>query len=266
MNRAIALLALPFLVSCAGGSASAPKSRFSEQMDPAWSGTLDSTMRIGVLLVSRPGVYSRAGFEALASTDDVLKPVVPGLRWSPVDSSHPLLGSLRGWDLDSLSLSLLSDSMVWKMPYPRYGESIVLRKAGLAEPTRAVLRKVGAALGMDVLIALRPGNVVPDAAQRSPSSPRSEAEKAADRAAAASGVVRSAVGDSSSAVHDAVWFGVFDLRTGSMWYGRDFVVSGSRSATLSAEGAWARAAWEAFAGTLKELPARRASAVASEPR
>lgn len=266
MNRAFVLLALPLLVSCAGGSSSAPKPRFSEQMDPAWSGTLDSTMRIGVLLVSRPGVYSRAGFEALASTDDILKPVVPGLRWSPVDSSHPLLGSLRGWDLDSLSLSLLSDSMVWKMPYPRYGESIVLRKAGLAEPTRAALRKVGSALGMDVLIALRPGDVVPDAGRRIPSPPRSEAEQAAARAAASSGVVRSAVGDSSSNVDDAVWFGVFDLRTGSMWYGRDYVVSGSRSAALSAEGAWARAAWEAFANTLRELPARRANAVSSEPR
>lgn len=266
MNRALTLLALPLLVSCAGGAGSAPKARFSEQMDPAWSGVLDSSMRIGVLLVSRPGVYSRAGFEALASTDDVLKPVVPGLRWTPVDSSHPLLGSLRGWDLDSLSLSLLADSMVWKMPYPRYGEEIVLRKAGLAEPTRSALRKVGTALGIDVLIALRPGDVVPGAGRQNPSSPKSEADQLKARAAASSGVVHAAVGDSSRSVDDAVWFGVFDLRTGSMWYGRDYVVSASRTAALSAEGAWARAAWEAFAGTLKELPVRRSKAVASEPR
>ena len=72
-------------------------------------------MQIGVLLVEPPGVYSRAGFEALASTDDVLRPVVPGLRWTSIDSSHPLLANLKGWDLDSLSLTLLADSMVWKL-------------------------------------------------------------------------------------------------------------------------------------------------------
>lgn len=264
MNRAILLLAFPFLVSCAGGAGKASKPRFAEQMDPAWKGVLDSTMSIGVLLVSRPGVYSRADFEALASTDDVLRPVVPGLRWTTVDSSHPMLGSLRGWDLDSLSLRLLADSMVWKLPYVNYGDQIVLRQAGLAETTRSTLRKVGAALGIDVLIALRSGDVAPGEVVATPAKPKSDPASA--RAAAASGVVESAVGDSSKAVADAMWFGVFDLKSGSLWYSRDYHVTGSRSATVSAEGAWARAAWDGFAASLKELPQRREAAVASEPR
>jgi len=266
MHRVHLLLALPLLVACAGGPGSGSAARYSEQMDPAWSGVLDSTMNIGVLLVSRPGVYSRAGFEALASTDEVLRPLVPGLRWTPVDSSHPALGSLRGWDLDSLSLQLLADSMVWKLPYANYGEQIVLRKAGLSEATRATLRKVGTALGVQVLIALRPGDVVPAKDVKVPAARKSDADLAKARAAAAAGVVESAVGDSSNAVDDAVWFGVFDMRTGGLWYSRDFRVSGSRSAALSAEGAWARSAWEAFTAALRELPARRSAAVASEPR
>lgn len=266
MNRAKLLLALPFLVACAGGPGAGSKVRFAEQMDPAWSGVLDSTMRIGILLVSRPGVYSRAGFEALASTDDALRPVVPGLKWTPVDSSHPMLGSLRGWDLDSLSLQLLADSMVWKLPYANYGDQIVLRRAGLDESTRAVLRKVGSGLGIDVLIALRPGDVKPGAAPAASAARKSDAEQARARASAAAGTVEAAVGDSTKSVDDAVWFGVFDLKTGSLWYSRDFVASGARTATLSAEGAWAKAAWDAFATALKELPARRSAAASSEPR
>lgn len=267
MRRANLLLAMPFLalVACAGSSRSTAP-RFSEQMDPAWNGVLDSTMNIGVLLVSRPGVYSRAGFEALSSTDEVLRPVVPGLRWTPIDSSHPALGSLRGWDLDSLSLQLLADSMVWKLPYANYGEQIVLRKAGLSVETQAALRKVGAALGVQTMIALRPGDVVPGEAAKPVQRTMSEEDAAKARAAAASGVVAGAVGDSSKAVDDAIWFGVFDMRTGSLWYSRDFHASGARSAALSAEGAWARAGWDAFASALRDLPARRAAAIASEPR
>lgn len=252
------------LVACAGSSRSTAP-RFSEQMDPAWSGVLDSTMNIGVLLVSRPGVYSRAGFEALSSTDEVLRPVVPGLRWTPIDSSHPALGSLRGWDLDSLSLLLLADSMVWKLPYANYGEQLVLRKAGISVETQAALRKVGAALGVRTMIALRPGDVVPGAGAK-PVEKKREEDATKARAAAAAGEVAAAVGDSSKAVEDAIWFGVFDMRTGCLWYSRDFHASGARSAELSAEGAWARAAWEAFASALRDLPARRAAAAAAEPR
>ena len=241
--------------------------RFAEQMDPAWNGVIDSTMNLGVMLVVRPGVYTRAGFEALASTDDALRPVVPGLRWTSVDSSHPLLDNLRGWDLDSLPLILLSDSMVWKLPYPNYGEQLVLRQAQLSEPTRFALRKVGAAMGLQVLIALRPGDVVPGpsnvAATNKPKTPEQEL---AARAAAAGGSVPSAIGDSSKVVADAAWFGVFDLRSGSLWYSRDFQVSASRTASISAEGAWARSAWAEFAKALVALPARRSEAVSSEPR
>lgn len=236
-------------------------------MDPAWNGILDSTVNLGVMLVVRPGVYTRAGFEALASTDEILRPVVPGLRWTPVDSSHPLLDNLRGWDLDSLPLLLLADSMVWKLPYANYGEHLVLRQAKLSETTRSALRKVGAAMDLQMLIALRPGDVAPGGAVSiSPPRPRTPEQDLAARAAAASGSVPSAVGDSSKVVADAVWFGVFDLRSGSLWYGRDFLVSGSRSAALSAEGAWARDAWREFAKVLADLPARRAASAGSEPR
>jgi len=265
MRNVLLALASAVFCSCAGGSGSGAP-RFAEQMDPAWNGVLDSTTRIGVMLVQRPGVYTRAGFEAMASTDDVLRPLVPGLQWTSVDSSQPLVENLRGWDLDSLSLGLLADSMVWKLPWTNYGDGLVLRKAALSEGTRASLRKVGSALGLQLLIALRPGDVVPGRSEPASARPKSEADQAAARAAAASGAVPSAVGDSAKAVSDEVWFGVFDLRSGSLWYSRDFHASGSQSASLSAEGAWARSAWESFAGALKELPARRAAALAAEPR
>lgn len=267
MRKSLILLAAVVLFSCAGGSRSVGAPRFAEQMDPAWNGIIDSTVNLGVMLVVRPGVYTRSGFEALASTDEVLRPVVPGLRWTSVDSSHPLLDNLRGWDLDSLSLLLLADSMVWKLPYPNYGEQLVLRQAKLSEATRLALRKVGAAMGLQMLVALRPGDVVPGPSS-APSAPKSRTpeQELAARAAAAGGAVPSAIGDSSKVVSDAVWFGVFDLRSGSLWYSRDFQVSGSRTSTLSAEGAWARDAWKQFATVLSELPVRRASSVASEPR
>lgn len=267
MRNLLIVLAAALLTSCAGGSRGSAAPRFAEQMDPTWNGVLDSTMNLGVMLVARPGVYTRSGFEALASTDEVLRPVVPGLRWTSVDSSHPLLDNLRGWDLDSLSLALLADSMVWKMPYPNYNEQLVLRQARLSEPTRLALRRVGAAMGLQMLIALRPGDVLPDLSNP-PAAPRARTpeEEIAARAAAAGGAVPSAIGDSSKVVSEAVWFGVFDLRSGSLWYGRDFQVSANRSATLSAEGAWARDAWKQFAAVLSELPARRSASAASEPR
>jgi len=259
LPAAIAVL----LVSCAGTAPSGGP-RFAEQMDPTWTGVLDSSMQIGVLLVEQPGVYTRAGFEALASTDDALRPVVPGLRWTSVDSSHPMLANLKGWDLDSLAISLLADSMVWKLPYTQYGEELVLRRANLSEPTRTTLRKLGSALGLQTLIALRMGEKAPVVS--SASKPVSAAEQERRRAAAASGQVLSAAGDSSKSHDDAVWFGVFDLRSGSLWYSRDFQAAGAMSSTTSAEGAWARSAWESFASALKELPARRAKAIAAEPR
>ncbi len=221
-------------------------------------------MQIGVLLVEPPGVYSRAGFEALASTDDVLRPVVPGLRWTSIDSSHPLLANLKGWDLDSLSLTLLADSMVWKLPYAQYGEELVLRQAALAEPTRGVLRRVGAALGVQTLIALRMGERTPVVV--APAKPLSAAEQERRKVAAASGQVLSAVGDSSKSHQDAIWFGVFDMRSGALWYSRDFQAAGAMSSTSSAEGAWARSGWQSFATALKALPGRRAQALAAEPR
>lgn len=263
MNAFIPVAAAVLLASCAGTSSSGGP-RFAEQMDPAWTGVMDSTQQVGVLLVERPGVYSRAGFEALASTDDALRPVVPGLRWTPVDSSHPLLANLKGWDLDSLSLTLLADSMVWKLPYAQYGEELVLRQAGLAESTRSALRRVGAALGVQTLIALRMGERVP--LPLAASKPLSAAEQERRRVAAASGQVLSAVGDSSKSHEDAIWFGVFDLRSGALWYSRDFQATGAMSTTSSAEGAWARSGWEAFASALKALPERRARALAAEPR
>lgn len=266
MRNSLIVLVAVVLSSCAGGSRGVAEPRFAEQMDPSWDGILDSTENVGVMLVVRPGVYTRAGFEALASTDDALRPVVPGLRWTSVDSSHPLLDNLRGWDLDSLPMLLLADSMVWKLPYVNYGENLVLRQAQLSETTRHALRKVGAAMGLQVLIALRPGDVLPGPAGGIASKPKSPAEELAARAAAAGGAVPSAIGDSSKAVTDAVWFGVFDLRSGSLWYGRDFHVSAARSASVSAEGAWARSAWSEFAKALGDLPARRAESASSEPR
>jgi len=264
MRRLLFVSVFVVLCSCAGSSRTeAP--RFAEQMDPAWNGILDSTTNIGVLLVERPGLYTRAGFEALASTDEVLRPLVPGLHWTPIDSSHPLLPNLRGWDLDSLSLGLLADSMVWTIPWAHYGDDLVLRKAKLSDGTRRSLRKVGSALGIQVLIALRPGDVKPGKVGAMPGNPKSAPDQAGARAAAAAGQVVSAVGDSTKAVDDAVWFGVFDLRTGSLWYSHDYKASGSQTSGLSAEGAWARSAWESFAKSLKELPARRAAVLSAEP-
>lgn len=267
MRTTLIVLAAVILTSCAGGSRGVGSPRFAEQMDPAWNGVVDSTVNLGVMLVVRPGVYTRAGFEALASTDDALRPVVPGLRWTSVDSSHPLLDNLRGWDLDSLPLLLLADSMVWKLPYPNYGEHLVLRQAQLSESTRFALRKVGAAMGLQMLIALRPGDVVPGSTGAvATSKARTPEQELAARAAAAGGSVPSAIGDSSKVVDDAAWFGVFDLRSGSLWYSRDFMVSGNRSASLSAEGSWARSAWDQFAKALVALPVRRSEAASSEPR
>lgn len=267
MRNLLIVLAAALLSSCAGGSRGSAAPRFAEQMDPAWNGILDSTVNLGVMLVARPGVYTRSGFEALASTDEVLRPVVPGLRWTSVDSSHPLLDNLRGWDLDSLSLLLLADSMVWKLPYPNYGEQLVLRQAKLSESTRFALRKVGAAMGLQMLVALRPGDVVPGpVAAPTTVKPKTPEQELAARAAAAGGAVPSAIGDSSKVVADAVWFGVFDLRSGTLWYSRDFQVSASRTSTLSAEGAWARDAWKQFANVLAELPERRSASAGSEPR
>jgi hypothetical protein len=171
---------------------------------------------------------------------------------------------LKGWDLDSLSLVLLSDSMVWKLPYAQYGDDLVLRQAGLAETTRSSLRRVGAALGVHTLIALRMGERLPVGPTMS--KPLSAAEQERRRLAAASGQVLSAVGDSTKSHQDAIWFGVFDLRSGALWYSRDFHAAGAMSATSSAEGAWARSGWEAFAAALKDLPERRARALAAEPR
>lgn len=267
MRTFLLLLTSFVLASYAGGGKGPAAPRFAEQMDPAWNGALDSTVNLGVMLVVRPGVYTRSGFEALASTDEVLRPVVPGLRWTSVDSSHPLLDNLRGWDLDSLSLLLLADSMVWKLPYPNYGEQLVLRQAKLSETTRLALRKVGAAMGLQMLVALRPGDVLPGPSAAPPASKlRTPEQELEARAAAAGGAVPSAIGDSSKVVADAVWFGVFDLRSGSLWYSRDFQVSASRTSTLSAEGAWARDAWKQFAAVLSELPGRRSESAASEPR
>lgn len=234
-------------------------------MDPAWSGVIDSSTKLGVLLVQRPGEYSRAGFEALASTDDALRPLVPGLQWVPVDSSHPLLANLGGWDLDSLSLGLLADSMVWNLPYPRVGEDLVLRQVQLAEPTRTALRRIGSAFDLQLLIALRPGEST--AGKNSKPAPElTEAQREQRRAAAAGGQVLAAAGDSSRSWKDAVWFGVFDLRSGSLWYSRDIPAQGAMSQSMSAEGAWARSAWQGFADVLRELPARRQNALTAEPR
>lgn len=212
-------LGLSAVVVVAGCAARAPKG--AETVDPKWNGAIDSTIRLGVYLASPPGGYSQAGFETMSRAEEAMKALRPGIRWAWIDSSHPGTEALKGWDLDSLSALMRTD----KALEGRGGSGIRKNVAPLAPTTREALVRVGKAYAQDLLVVLRPGGA--------------RADK-----------------DSSKLFQDQAWFGVFDLREGTLLYSLEAPSEGKQSAAASAESDWARSVWDEFRKALDNLPKR----------
>lgn len=208
------------VVGCVVGCATrAPKG--AEVVAPRWNGTIDSTIRLGVYLASPPGEYSQAGFETMSRAEEAMKSLRPGMRWTWIDSSHPGTGSLNGWDLDSLSILVRSDSAL----KDRSGSGMKREIVEASTTTQAALRRVGKAYGQDLIVVLRTGGA--------------RAEK-----------------DSSKLFQDQAWFGIFDCSDGALLYSLQAPSEGKQSASASAESDWARSVWDEFRNALEGLPAR----------
>mgnify|MGYP006914153710 CR=1 FL=1 len=207
------------LCMLAGCAARAPKG--AEVVQPGWNGAIDSAVRLGVYLATEPGAYSQAGFETMSRAEEAMKALRPGIKWAWIDSSHPGTANLQGWDLDSLSAVIRSD----KSLRDRAGTGMEKIALELAPSTQSALRKVGAAFGQDLLVAIRPGGF--------------RAEK-----------------DSSKLFKDQAWIGVFDLKAGTLLYALQAPCEGRQSTDASAESDWARSVWDEFRNALANLPAR----------
>lgn len=208
---------------------------FPEQMAPGWDGSFPEQARVGLALLSPPGAYSVAQFELVAEGAEAMPALVGKRVWSLVDSGNPMLPALRGMDLDSLALGLMSDPAVWSFPPRTLDPGLVVREARLDERSRSLLRRTGAGFGLTHLVAVRTGGF---------------------RAAA----------DSAESFDDGAWFGIFDLASGSLLYARAVEGQGERSGDRSAEHEWAHQAWTGFVQALQALPRRRAETDAAEPR
>lgn len=203
----------------AGCAARAPKG--AETVAPGWRGIIDSTMRLGVYLAAAPGEYTQAGFETMSRADEALKALDPRIKWTWVDSSLAGTDNLKGWDLDSLAWAIRNDAAL----KGRRGGGMTRDSVSLAPSTQAALRRVGGAYAQDYLIAIRPGG--------------HRAEK-----------------DSTKLFQDQAWFGVFDLRSGTLLYSLQAPAEGKQSAAASAESDWARGVWSEFRAAVQSLPRR----------
>ena len=218
-NRRTLIAGMGALCALVGCAAHAPKG--AETVAPGWSGTFDSTVRLGIYLAAAPGEYTQAGFETMSRAEEAMKAWNPRIKWAWIDSSLAGTDSLGGWDLDSLAFAIRHDQSL----KGRDGKGLRRDSAALAPATRAALRRVGAAYHQDVLIAVRPGG--------------HRAEK-----------------DSTKIFQDQAWFGVFDLREGQLLYTLQAPTEGKQSAASSAESDWARGIWEEFRGAMESLPKR----------
>lgn len=219
--RVILLLAASstLLLSCASARPSGPA-----QVHPGWGGTFEGRT-VGLFLVAPRGPYTIAQFEAVSQAAPALEQLEPGLKWVSVDSGNHKVKRLGGWDLDSLTDLLIADSAVWVGSQGSDSQMLRTREPRLSEATGAALRRIGAAMDVQMLIALRPGGA---------KNPK----------------------DSLEAFEDPAWFGIYDLSTGTQVYSLMVPIKGARSASRSAETDWAREAWVAFEKGIKEVRRR----------
>lgn len=216
ITRSVSLIALALLVSCAGSPPPGPR-----RVDPGWPGVFGAKP-VGLYLVAPRGPYTIAQFEAVSLAGPAFEQLEPGIRWTTIDSGNHKVKKLGGWDLDSLTDLLVQDSAVWKGSLAT--DSQILRRASapLSEPTKAALRRVGMAMEVEILVALRPGGA---------KNPK----------------------DSLDSFEDPAWFGIFDLATGEQLYSLLVPVKGSRNSSASAESDWAREAWVRFDQGVREV-------------
>lgn len=204
------------LSSCAATRVPGPA-----QVRPGWNGRF-GTARVGVYLVMGRGPYTVAEFETLSQADVALRDLDPGIHWTSVDSGNRAVRDLGGWDLDSLGDLLRSDPSVWSGAHVGMEPVVRTGEPSLLPATREGLVKVGKAMGLDLLIALRPGG---------------------NRNAK----------DSLDSFEDPAWFGIFDLSDGSQLYSLEVPTKGSRSAARSAETDWAARIWSSFEDGIRQI-------------
>ncbi|MBK9576377.1 MAG: hypothetical protein IPO40_04820 [Fibrobacteres bacterium] len=219
-------LSAPFLLMAAGVAASlsgcaSARPAGPAQVQPGWSGAF-AGKTVGLYLVAARGPYTIAQFEAVSLAGPALERLEPGLRWVSVDSGNHKVKRLGGWDLDSLTDLLIADSAVWVGSQSSDSQVLRTREPRLSEATRTALKRIGAAMDVQMLIALRPGGA------------------------------RNAK-DSLDAFEDPAWFGIYDLSSANQVYSLMVPVKGARSASRSAETDWAREVWVAFEKGILEV-------------
>jgi hypothetical protein len=208
-------------LACILSSCAATRVPGPSQVRPGWDGRFGEK-RVGVYLVMGRGPYTIAEFESMSQADAALRRLDPEIHWASVDSGNRAVRNLGGWDLDSLGDLLRADPAVWSGAHS--GMEPVLRSGepSLLPATKAALVRVGKAMGLDLLIALRPGG-------------SRNAKDSLDR------------------FEDPAWFGVFDLSDGAQLYSLEVPIRGSRSAARSAETDWAARIWSSFEDGIRQI-------------
>ncbi|HNY31101.1 MAG TPA: hypothetical protein PKO15_09450 [Fibrobacteria bacterium] len=206
------------LSSCAAKRPNGPA-----EVRPDWNGRFSKP--VGLYLVAARGPFTIAQFEAVSLAGQTLERLEPGLKWVTIDSGNHRVKRLGGWDLDSLTDLLVADSAVWMGARSADSLSLQMREPRLSEATKAALRRVGEAMDVQILVALRPGGA------------RNQR-------------------DSLDSFEDPAWFGVYDLTTAQQLYSLAVPVKGSKSASRSAETDWARETWSAFEKGIGEVRRR----------
>jgi len=218
------------VAACIISSCAATRVPGPSQVRPGWDGKFGGK-RVGVYLVMGRGPYTVAEFETLSQADVALRDLDSAIHWTSVDSGNPAVRNLGGWDLDSLGDLLGADPAVWSGAHAGMEAALRPGEPSLLPATKAGLVRVGKAMGVDLLIALRPGGS------------------------------RNAK-DSLDSFEDPAWFGVYDLSDGSQLYSLEVPIRGSRSASRSAETDWAAGIWSAFEDGIRQVrrhPARQGS-------
>ena len=214
---------LPTL-ACILSSCAATKVPGPSQVRSGWHGQFGAE-RVGVYLVMGRDPYTVAEFETLSQADVALRDLDPAIHWTSVDSGNRAVRNLGGWDLDSLGDLLRADPAVWSGAHVGMEPVVRTGEPSLAPATRAALVRVGKAMGLDLLVALRPGGS------------------------------RNAK-DSLDSFEDPAWFGVFDLSDGVQLYSLEVPTRGSRSAARSAETDWAARIWSSFEDGIRQIRTR----------